>query len=301
MRYPSLTWFEVSNLNITCDIPKYPRISCYLMVFVTLDWTFQPHCHPPTSSTVSPWPAQWKKHGCQTWQGGDGASHQQIAAAVGEAWEEGLQGPGHPTITLAQACTRVCLLHVCGRGYGGWFSHSTGRRSGRHVHSLGVAPVPTCSGPQATNPGYPGLSQFIWWYPWLTAKVSKEQSPTPILYVVTEYEKVRAWETLTTCSTPTRAKRVQHHIHISIPCAWDVYEVNHWQPVVVTGRLGTGGLALRAGLWSRGNLKARRGQQGTEVRRGVTRSTAAARQPCAGMNETFGMSTSEVISQDSSV
>ena len=25
-----------------------------------------------------------------------------------------------------------------------------------------VAPAPTRSGPQVTNPGYPGLSQFIW-------------------------------------------------------------------------------------------------------------------------------------------
>ena len=28
-------------------------------------------------------------------------------------------------------------------------------------------PVLTRSGPQVTNQGYPGLSQFIWWYPWL--------------------------------------------------------------------------------------------------------------------------------------
>ena len=57
---------------------------------------------------------------------------QQIPAAVGEAREEGLQGPGRPTVTLAQDCTRVLSLrvYVCGRGYGGWFSSSTGRRSG---------------------------------------------------------------------------------------------------------------------------------------------------------------------------
>ena len=40
--------------------------------------------------------------------GSDGASHQQIPAEVGEAREEGLQGPGSPTVTLAQDCTRVC-------------------------------------------------------------------------------------------------------------------------------------------------------------------------------------------------
>ena len=28
---------------------------------------------------------------------------------------------GHPTVTFAQACTRVSLLHVCGWGYAGWF------------------------------------------------------------------------------------------------------------------------------------------------------------------------------------
>ena len=38
-----------------------------------------------------------------------------------------------------------------------------------------------------------------------------------------------------------------------------------------------------------------------EVRRGVTRPAAAARQPSAEMNETDGMSTSEGISQDNSV
>ena len=43
-----------------------------------------------------------------------------------------------------------------------------GRRSGRYVHPVGVAPVQTRSGPQVTNQGYPGLSQFIWIYTWLT-------------------------------------------------------------------------------------------------------------------------------------
>ena len=38
-----------------------------------------------------------------------------------------------------------------------------------------------------------------------------------------------------------------------------------------------------------------------EVRRGVTRPAAAARQPGAEMNETYGMSTAEGISQDNSV
>ena len=39
-----------------------------------------------------------------------------------------------------------------------------GRRSGRYVHPVEVAHVPTRSGPQVTNQGYhdPGLSQFIW-------------------------------------------------------------------------------------------------------------------------------------------
>ena len=85
-----------------------------------------------------------------------------IPAAVGEAREEGLQGPGHSTVTVAQACTRVRSFHVCGRGYGGWFSPSTGQRSGQYVHPVGVPPVPTRSGPKVTNQGYPGLSQFIW-------------------------------------------------------------------------------------------------------------------------------------------
>ena len=58
-----------------------------------------------------------------------------------------------------------CSGTLCGRGYGGWFSPSTGQRSDRYVHPVGVAPVPTRSEPQVTNQGYPGLSQFIWLYP----------------------------------------------------------------------------------------------------------------------------------------
>ena len=38
-----------------------------------------------------------------------------------------------------------CSGTLYGRGYGGWFSPSTGRRSGRYVHSVGVAPVLTLS------------------------------------------------------------------------------------------------------------------------------------------------------------
>ena len=78
------------------------------------------------------------------------------------------------------AVTPSLLLPFCsgtlyGRGYGGWFSPSTGRRSGQYVHPVRVAPVPARSGPQLTNQGYPGLSQFIWLYPWLTV------SPWPLM------------------------------------------------------------------------------------------------------------------------
>ena len=57
-----------------------------------------------------------------------------------------------------------CSGTLCGRRYGGWFSPSPGRRTGRYVHHVRVAPVTTRSGPQVTNPGYPGLSwsQCIW-------------------------------------------------------------------------------------------------------------------------------------------
>ena len=41
-------------------------------------------------------------------------------------------------------------------------STTLGQRSGQYVHPVRVAPVPTLSGPQVTNPGYPGISQFIW-------------------------------------------------------------------------------------------------------------------------------------------
>ena len=47
---------------------------------------------------------------------------------------------------------------LCGRGYGSWFSPSTGRRSGRYVHDK----LRTTGYYYVTNPGYPGLSQFIW-------------------------------------------------------------------------------------------------------------------------------------------
>ena len=123
------------------------------------------------------------------------------------------------TVTPRRLRRKFCFGTLCGRGYGGWFSPSTGRRSGRYVHPVGVAPVPTRSGPQVTNPGYPGLSQFIWWYPWLTPDIKS-------------------------------------------------YPVFRWT---------------------------------VEVRRGVTRPAAAARQPGAEMNETFAMSTSEGISRDNSV
>ena len=83
-----------------------------------------------------------------------------------------------------------------------------------------MLPQRSCAlGPQVTNPGYPGLSQFIWWYPWLTPDIKS-------------------------------------------------YPVFRWT---------------------------------VEVRRGVTRPAAAARQPGAEMNETFAMSTSEGISRDNSV
>ena len=65
---------------------------------MTFDWTFQTHL-----LLRQPLPARWRKHGHQTWPGGDGASHQRIPAAVGEAREAGLQGPGHPTVTLVDS------------------------------------------------------------------------------------------------------------------------------------------------------------------------------------------------------
>ena len=60
-----------------------------------------------------------------------------------------------------------------------------------------------------------------------------------------------------------------------------------------------GGLALGACTC----LRPREGatQSTGQVRRGVTRPAAAARQPGAEMNEVYGMSASEVISQDNLV
>ena len=54
-----------------------------------------------------------------------------------------------------------CLWHTRHRLYGGWFSPSTGWRSGQYAHPVGVVQVPTSSGPLITNQGHPG---FVWWY-----------------------------------------------------------------------------------------------------------------------------------------
>ena len=222
MRYPRFTWFEVSNLNITCDFnQRYHGTLCF-------SWRWTGHSWP-TSSAVCPRLARWRKHGCQTWcwgDYGDRTSHQQIPAAVGEAREKGFKD----LATLLSQLSKPEPAHVStrsmsvaeARGYGGWFSPSTWRRSGRYVHPVvlvRVAPLPTHSGPQVTNQGYPGLSQFVWWYPCLTPDIRSN----PVF-------------------------------------RWTI-----------------------------------------EVRRGVTGPAAAARQPGAEMIETYGMSTSEGISQDNSV
>ena len=122
---------------------------------MTLDWTFQTHLLLNRAQTLA---QTMKKTGCQTWSGGDGASHQQIPAAVGEAREGGLQGPGHLTVTLAQACTRVCLLHVCGLCRLVFSQHWTKIRP--ICYLVGVAPVPTRSEPQH-NPGLPQFTVFL--------------------------------------------------------------------------------------------------------------------------------------------
>ena len=127
---------------------------------MTLDWTFQTHLLLNRAQTLA---QTMKKTGCQTWSGGDGASHQQIPAAVGEAREKGLQGPGNLTFTLAQDCTRVCLLYVCDRGYGGWLSPSTGRRSGQYVTSSELRLYLHAQDHSILTRGYPS-SRFFWWY-----------------------------------------------------------------------------------------------------------------------------------------
>ena len=126
-----------------------------------LDWAFQTHLlrsRPPTSTmkkTSMPGLTRrrWRKpstNSCSSWR-----SKRRRASRT---WSHYCQ--------VAQACTRVLSLHVCARGYGGWFSPSTVRRSGQYVYLAGVAPVPTRSGSQVINQIYPGLSQFIWCYPW---------------------------------------------------------------------------------------------------------------------------------------
>ena len=65
------------------------------------------------------------------------------------------------------------------------------------------------------------------------------------------------------------------------------------------GSLGARGLALGACPCLRPRKGATRSSG--QIRRGVTRPVAAARQPGAEMNETYGMCAFEVISQDNSV
>ena len=76
---------------------------------MTLDGTFQTHLLPRPEQSA---PNQHDKENMdgrpdQEEMDSDGASDQQIPAEVGEAREEGLQGSGSPTVTLAQDCTRV--------------------------------------------------------------------------------------------------------------------------------------------------------------------------------------------------
>ena len=131
-----------------------------MQVFVTLDHRFQIHLlcsRPPTSTMKKTWMPnlirrRWGKpstNSCSCWRG--------KRRRASRTWPQYCHTcPRLHNSLLAQE------LHVCGRGYGGQFSPSTGQRADLYVHPVGVAPVPTRSGPQVTIPGYPGLSQFIW-------------------------------------------------------------------------------------------------------------------------------------------
>ena len=119
MRYPRFTWFEVSNLNITCDFnQRYHGTLCF-------SWRWTGHSWP-TSSAVCPRLARWRKHGCQTWcwgDYGDRTSHQQIPAAVGEAREKGFKDLATLLLQLskpepAHVSTRSISVAEA-RGYGG--------------------------------------------------------------------------------------------------------------------------------------------------------------------------------------
>ena len=119
MRYPRFTWFEVSNLNITCDFNQgYHGTLCF-------SWRWTGHSWP-TSSAVCPRLARWRKHGCQTWcwgDYGDRTSHQQIPAAVGEAREKGFKDLATLLLQLskpepAHVSTRSISVAEA-RGYGG--------------------------------------------------------------------------------------------------------------------------------------------------------------------------------------
>ena len=82
--------------------------------------------------------------------GGDGASHQHIPAAVGEAREE-----GHPTVTVAQACSygSARSMSVAEAMEAGFLQALDQDQADMFiVHPVRVAPVPTCSGHILGNP-----------------------------------------------------------------------------------------------------------------------------------------------------
>ena len=102
-------------------------------------------------STGHPLTRTMKKHGSRPDQEG----MEQAINKFLRTWPSGPYFHSCPSLHKGQLapCLGWCI--------GGWFSPSTGRRTGQYVNPVGVVPVPTRSGPQVTNPGYSGLSHFF--------------------------------------------------------------------------------------------------------------------------------------------
>ena len=149
MRYPSLTWFEVSNLNITCDIPKllWPGPGRH----GTRRFSYHAEFSKPSTNSCSSWSSKRKR-----------ASSLLVVATL--------------LVTVAQACqcTRVHSLHV--RGYGCWFSPSTGQLERSGWRSCNNTLTSQNHRLLTRVQGYPGLSQCIWWYSWLTPQADIKSS-----------------------------------------------------------------------------------------------------------------------------
>ena len=140
-------------------------MSWYTQVLVTLDWTFQTHCHPPTTQSVptstmkQTWMADLIRRRWTLMEQAINKFLQRLEKQEKKGFKDLAALLSHLPKT-AQGSARPGAPCLWQRLWRAVFSQHWTKIL--YVHPVGVAPVPTRSGPQVTNPGYPGLSQFIW-------------------------------------------------------------------------------------------------------------------------------------------